>query len=278
MTKLTLARDHHVDERCHAGPLPEMDELGELWHGYVAGNAPDQRDRLVLYYEPLVRQVAGRVGNRLPAHIDLADLIQAGVFGLIDAIDRFEPGIGVRFEAYAAQRIRGVILDELRAQDWVPRIVRNRIRELAKARETVEAKLQRNATSAELAAELGVGPAEVRSILNQIHLISLEALDEWAAACGTSVPVADMLAEIESDPIAILESRETGELLSRGLARLPERDREILRLYYAEGMTLAQIGVQLGVTESRVSQLRSRAVVRLRSEYARLDGIAVPFN
>jgi RNA polymerase sigma factor for flagellar operon FliA len=277
MTKLTLERDHHVGERRqHPAPKPEADEPGELWHGYTPGGASGQRDRLVLHYEPLVRQVAGRVGHRLPAHIEHSDLIQAGVFGLIDAIDRFEPQLGIRFETYAAQRIRGAILDELRAQDWVPRIVRNRVRELAKARETVEAKLQRRATLAELAAELGVGPAEVRAILNQIHLISLEALDEWAAARGGGVTVADMLAEIESDPVAILESREAGELLSRSLARLPERDYQILRLYYVEGLTLALIGVQLGVTESRVSQLRSRAVVRLRNEYALLAGTAIP--
>lgn len=276
MTRPTLARDHHVGERCDPDHPADAGEPGELWHGYIAGSASDQRERLVLHYHPLVRQVAVRVGNRLPAHIEHADLIQAGVFGLIDAIDRFEPELGLRFEVYATQRIRGAILDELRAQDWVPRIVRNRARELAKARETVEAKLQRNATPAELAAELGVGPAEVRSILNQIHLISLEALDEWASVRGASTTVADMLAELGSDPIAILESRENGELLALGLARLPDRDREILRLYYVEGLTLAQIGVRLGVTESRVSQLRSRAVVRLRGEYARLTGMVLP--
>ena len=278
MIKLTLERDHHVGEQCPEDTSPEAEGPVGLWRGYVPGGAPDQRDRLVLHYEPLVRQVAGRVGHRLPAHIDHADLIQAGVFGLIDAIDRFEPELGVRFETYAVQRIRGAILDELRAQDWVPRIVRNRFRELAKARETVEAKLQRNATPAELAAELGVGPAEVRAILNQIHLISLEALNEWATVRGIRITEADTLAEIESDPVAILESRETGELLSRALARLSERDREILRFYYVESLTLAQIGRKLGVTESRVSQLRSRAVVRLRSEYARLADVTVPFG
>jgi RNA polymerase sigma factor for flagellar operon FliA len=274
MTKLTLERDRHVGERASA--TLEAFEPPELWDDYTRGGRPGQRDRLVLHYEPLVRQVAGRVGTRLPAHIELADLIQAGVFGLLDAIDRFESDLGIRFEAYAAQRIRGAILDELRAQDWVPRAVRNRVRELARARETVEAKLQRHATPAELATELGVGPAEVRGILGQIHLISLEALDEWVAARGVTVTVAEMLPESESDPGTILESRETGMLLSRSLARLPERDRHVLRLYYVEGLTLAQIGLRLGVTESRVSQLRSRAVLRLRNQFAELAGIAVP--
>jgi RNA polymerase sigma factor for flagellar operon FliA len=278
MTRLTLERDHHVGEQRHPEQAADAEDPGELWQDYTRGTAPDGRDRLVLHYEPLVRQVAGRVGNRLPAHIEHSDLIQAGVFGLMDAIDRFLPGLGIRFEIYATQRIRGAILDELRAQDWVPRMVRNRARELAKAREMVEAKLQRQATAAELAAELGVGSSEVRSILNQIHLISLEALEEWASARGATVPVAEMFAQLESDPGIILESRENGELLGRSLARLSDRDRCILRLYYSEGLTLAQIGVRLGVTESRVSQLRSRALVRLRAEYTRLAGVEVQLS
>jgi RNA polymerase sigma factor for flagellar operon FliA len=208
--------------------------------------------------------------------VELADLIQAGVFGLLDSIDRFDPGVGIRFEAYAVQRIRGAILDELRAQDWVPRTVRNRVREVASVRELVEARLGRHATPAELALELGIGPAEVKSILGQIQLISLDALDEWSAARGGRVTVAEMCASPDSDPGAILETRETGELLTLSVARLPERDRQILHMYYADGLTLAQIGVRLGVTESRVSQLRSRAIIRLRTQFAELAGDSVP--
>src|SRR5882672_7230199 len=166
MTKLTLERERLSGERRapHSWAESSPVEAGVLWGEYTRCGARHDRDRLVLHYEPLVRQVAGRVGTRLPAHVELADLIQAGVFGLIDAIERFEPALGIRFETYAAQRIRGAILDELRAQDWVPRIIRNRARELAKVRENVEARLQRSATPAELADELGVGPLEVRGI------------------------------------------------------------------------------------------------------------------
>jgi RNA polymerase sigma factor for flagellar operon FliA len=291
MTKLTLERDSRVGDGSQPASAPMMFSTSclpgsstkqmsdyELWECYTRGGAQDQRDRLVLHYEPLVRQVAGRVGTRLPAHVELADLIQAGVFGLIDAIDRFEPDLGVRFESYAAQRIRGAILDELRAQDWVPRVVRNRARELDKAREAVEARLQRRATAAELAAELGVGPAEVRGILNQIQVISMEALDEWAAMRGGTISVAETLAQDDSDPVAILEAKETSDLLQRCLARLPERDRHVLRLYYAENLTLAEIGRRLGVTESRVSQLRSRAVTRLRGHFAELAGSSIQLN
>jgi RNA polymerase sigma factor for flagellar operon FliA len=251
-------------------PIPV--EPGVLWGEYVRCGARDHRDRLVLHYEPLVRQVAGRVGTRLPPHVELADLIQAGVFGLIDAIERFEPSLGIRFESYAAQRIRGAILDELRAQDWVPRVIRNRARELAKARESVEARLQRSATPAELAGELGVGPAEVFGILSQIQVISLDALDEWAAATGSTVTLAETLAQDDSDPTTVLEARETSRLLALSFAQLPERDHQVLWSYYVENLTLAEIGRRLGVTESRVCQLRARAVARLRERFADLSG------
>ncbi|HEX4251715.1 MAG TPA: FliA/WhiG family RNA polymerase sigma factor [Pseudonocardia sp.] len=247
-----------------------------MWGEYERGGDRDHRDRLVLHYEPLVRQVAGRVGTRLPAHVEIADLIQAGVFGLMDAIERFEPSLGIRFETYAAQRIRGAILDELRAQDWVPRIIRNRARELAKVRESMEARLQRSATPAELADELGVGPTEIRGILSQIRMISMEALDEWAAARGSTVTLAETLAQEDSDPLTVLEARETSRLLALSFSRLPERDHRVLWFYYVENLTLAEIGRRLGVTESRVCQLRGRAVSRLRDKFAELAGDTAP--
>jgi RNA polymerase sigma factor for flagellar operon FliA len=280
MTKLTLERESAIGGR--RAPRTELEnpatEPGALWGEYERGGARDHRDRLVLHYEPLVRQVAGRVGTRLPAHVEIADLIQAGVFGLMDAIERFEPSLGIRFETYAAQRIRGAILDELRAQDWVPRIIRNRARELAKVRESMEARLQRSATPAELAGELGVGPTEVRGILSQIRMISMEALDEWAAARGSTVTLAETLAQEESDPVTVLEARETSRLLALSFSRLPERDHRVLWFYYVENLTLAEIGRRLGVTESRVCQLRGRAVSRLRDKFAELSGTAAPLG
>ena|SRR5882757_1193329 len=276
MTKLILERERSSGGRRvpYSEPESAQVEPGVLWGEYERCGARDHRDRLVLHYEPLVRQVAGRVGTRLPPHVELADLIQAGVFGLIDAIERFDPALGIRFESYAAQRIRGAILDELRAQDWVPRIIRNRARELAKAKESVEARLQRSATPAELADELGVGPVEVRGILSQIRMISIDALDEWAAARGGTVTLAETLAQEDSDPMIMLEARETGRLLALSFARLPERDHQVLWCYYVENLTLAEIGRRLGVTESRVCQLRGRAIGRLREKFAELAGSA----
>jgi RNA polymerase sigma factor FliA len=280
MTKLTLERESALGGR--RAPRTDLGnpatEPGALWGEYERGGARDHRDRLVLHYEPLVRQVAGRVGTRLPAHVEIADLIQAGVFGLIDAIERFEPSLGIRFETYAAQRIRGAILDELRAQDWVPRIIRNRARELAKVRESMEARLQRSATPAELAGELGVGPTEVRGILSQIRLISMEALDDWAASRGSTVTLAETLAQEDSDPVTVLEARETSRVLALSFSRLPERDHRVLWFYYVENLTLAEIGRRLGITESRVCQLRGRAVSRLRDKFAELSGTTAPLG
>src|ERR671914_372598 len=140
-----------------------------LWRRYGEHRLPTLRDRLVLHYAPLVKYVAGRVGTGLPAHVDMADLVQSGVFGLWEAIDRYEPERGLKFETYAMQRIRGAILDELRAQDWVPRAVRSRARDVERALERLESRLQRSASDAEVAAELGITVAELREFYAQLQ-------------------------------------------------------------------------------------------------------------
>jgi RNA polymerase sigma factor FliA len=276
MTELTLEPEPLQGERCVSSSVPEAGagEPGALWGEYLRRGARRHRDLLVLHYVSLVRRIATRLGTRLPAHVEVADLTQAGVFGLMDAIERFEPAQGVPFETYAAQRIRGAILDELRAQDWVPRVVRKRARDLDRAREAVEARLQRRATPGELADELGVGRADVSGILGRLQMISVDAWDEWATSRGATVTLAETLAEEDSDPVTVLEARETSRLLALSLARLSARDHSVLRLYYLENRTLAEIGALLGVTESRACQLRGRAVCRLREEFANLAGPA----
>jgi RNA polymerase sigma factor for flagellar operon FliA len=250
-----------------------------LWREYAratARGAGDRRvrDRLVVHYTPLVRQVASKLGARLPSHVELADLVQSGVFGLIEAIERFRPDHGVRFEVYAAQRIRGAILDELRSQDWVPRLVRDRARELAYGRERLEARLGRQATEAELAVELGVPLADVDTASSPLRMVSIDAVLQRAAESGVSVSVADAPAGDDTDPVARLEVSENRRTLHRSLANLEERDRQVLLLSYVENVTLARIGELLGVTESRVCKLRSRAINRLRGQFAELAGTA----
>ncbi len=238
-----------------------------LWQSYGLRRDPELRDRLVLHYAPLVKYVAGRVGTGLPAHVDIADLVQSGVFGLVAAIERFEPERGLKFETYAMQRIRGAILDDLRAQDWVPRSVRSRAREVERALERLETRLQRTATDAEVAGELGISVAELRDTYAQLQLTSVVALDELVAAGRGEASLAETLPDdTVPDPGAVLDGVENRRLLAQAVSQLVERDRVVVSLYYFENLTLAEIGGVLGVTESRVCQLHTRAVLRLRTK------------
>jgi RNA polymerase sigma factor FliA len=252
--------------------------IAEMWADYA--DAPHDRtvrDRLVLHYAPLVKYVAGRVGTGLPSHVDVADLVQCGIFGLVDAIERFEPDRGRKFEVYAMQRIRGAILDELRSQDWVPRSVRSRAREIERAIERLETREQRSCSDGELAGELGMETADLRSTYGQIAMTSVAALDELVSAGrsqasgpgGGAPSLADSLPDVAAeDPVTAMESRETRRQLAEAVQGLAERDRTIVGLYYFENLTLAEIGKVLGVTESRVCQLHTRAVLRLRARLA----------
>ncbi|GGM39739.1 hypothetical protein GCM10012275_08270 [Longimycelium tulufanense] len=240
-----------------------------LWRAYGRSGEHALRDRLVLHYAPLVKYVAGRVGTGLPSHVDVADLVQSGIFGLVDAIEKFEPERGLKFETYAMQRIRGAILDDLRAQDWVPRSVRSRARDVERALERLEARLQRTATDAELAAELGISVAELRELYAQLQLTSVVALDELIAAGRGSASLAETLPDDRAeDPVAALVDQDSRRQLADAIAQLSERDRIVVTLYYFENLTLAEIGRVLGVTESRVCQLHTRAVLRLRAKLA----------
>ncbi|SDG34570.1 RNA polymerase sigma factor for flagellar operon FliA [Lentzea fradiae] len=181
-----------------------------LWRSYGQSRDQSQRDRLVLHYAPLVKYVAGRVGTGLPAHVDVADLIQSGIFGLVDAIEKFEPERGLKFETYAMQRIRGAILDDLRSQDWVPRSVRSRARDVERALERLGAKLQRTPTDRELAAELKIGLAELRELYGQLQLTSVVALDELIAPNKGGSSLAESLPDdAAEDPVASLVDQDS---------------------------------------------------------------------
>ncbi len=247
-----------------SGP-PRSAPVDQLWAAYSADPTRTLRDRLVVHYAPLVRAVAHRVAAGLPSYLDHADLAQSGVFGLIDAVERFDPERCPRFESYAAQRIRGAILDELRAQDWVPRTVRGRVREVERAQERLESRLRRAATDRELAEELGVAPRDLRGLTQQVQVISIEALEESSG--GVSELMAD---ERAPDPMTVLQERELSRQLNVAVSQLGERDRRVVELYYLENRTLAEIGRLLGVTESRVCQLHSRLVGRLRGRLEEL--------
>jgi RNA polymerase sigma factor for flagellar operon FliA len=222
-----------------------------------------------LHYAPLVKYVAGRLSTGLPTHVDIGDLVQAGIFGLVDAIEKFDLERGLRFESYAIQRIRGAILDDLRAQDWVPRVVRTRAREVERALERLGARLNRTPTDGELATELDTSIEDLRELYGQLRLTSVVALEDlMSLGKDPGCLVGSFSDQGALDPAIALVDRDTRRQLADAIAQLAERDRTVVSLYYFESLTLAEIGKVLGVTESRVSQLHTRAVLRLRAKFA----------
>jgi RNA polymerase sigma factor FliA len=243
------------------------DELARLWDDYKSTGEPDARERLILHYAPLVKYVASRVATGLPASVEQADLVSYGMFGLIDGLEKFEPGRGNKFETYAIPRIKGAIIDELRAMDWVPRSVRFKAREIEKAYTDLETMLKRAPSEAELAERLGISRRELHDVVTQISFVSVLALDEMVSVGtdrGEQVSLLDTLADKGIDPGAGMESHETRGLLAAAINSLSEREKIVVTLYYFEGLTLAEIGEILGVTESRVCQIHTKAVGGLR--------------
>src|SRR5688500_5160232 len=251
--------------------------MEDLWRQYKASGEKSVRDRLILTYAPLVKYVAGRLGSGLPAHVDEGDLVSYGLLGLIAAIDRYDPGRDVKFETYAIARIRGSILDELRALDWVPRSVRSRAREIERAIAELERKLGRAPSDEEIASKLSISGTELEEALTNISRSSIAALDElWTVSGsgggGDQIALIDTIEdESEPDPQAALSQSEVKDAIADAIARLPEREKLVVTLYYYEDLTLREIGEVLGVTESRVSQLHTKAILRLK---ARLGGAA----
>jgi RNA polymerase sigma factor for flagellar operon FliA len=244
-------------------------ELRDLWRRYKDGGDEGARERLVVAYSPMVKFVAGRLGAGLPSHVEDADLISYGLVGLIGAIERFEPERGIKFETFAMTRIRGAIIDELRSLDWVPRSVRTRAREIETAQAKLEHELQRAPSEAELAAKLNMTEAELQAALLEIANSSVYALDElWTVSdsSGDQVSLLDTIAdEGAADPQEALATNEVKDRLTEAISSLPEREQLVVALYYYENLTLREIGEVLGVTESRVSQLHTKAVMRLKS-------------
>jgi RNA polymerase sigma factor for flagellar operon FliA len=250
------------------------DELGRHWAAFKGEASPSAREKLILHYAPLVKYVASRVATGLPASVEQADLVSYGMFGLMDALGKFEPGRGNKFETYAIPRIKGAIIDELRAMDWVPRSIRFKAREIDKANADLEAMLKRQPSEKELAERLGITLRELHDVVSQISFVSVLALDEMVsvgADRGEQVSLIDTLADKGIDPTQGVESQETRGLLAAAINDLSEREKIVVTLYYFEGLTLAEIGEILGVTESRVCQIHTKAVGVLRGQLTEVD-------
>jgi RNA polymerase sigma factor for flagellar operon FliA len=274
MSGRTPERDQATLEAEDVKPDPAAVDaaIAELWREFKETGSQQLRERLILHYSPLVKYVAGRVGVGLPPNIEQADLVSYGIFGLIDAINKFDIERAIKFETYAISRIKGAIIDELRAIDWIPRSVRYKAREVEKAYAALEARLHRTPNESEVADELGIPLEDLHAIFSQVSFVNVIALDELlnvGGERGDKLSLVDTLEDTKAeDPVAAFETEETKYLLARAINTLPEREKIVVTLYYYEGLTLAEIGQVLGVTESRICQMHTKAVLQLRGKLA----------
>ena len=244
--------------------------INDLWSEFKRTGVQTLRNQLIIYYSPFVKYVAGRVLSGLPRHFDEEDLVSYGIIGLIDAIERFEPDRNLRFETYAIPRIKGAIIDELRSIDWVPRSVRTKARAVEQAFTHLEATLHRTPDEAEVAAELEMTVAELHKALRKISTVGMMALDEVLRGGERSErsTLGETLPDRSHGPVDMFEAKESKEALVSAVDGMPERERTVLMMYYYDGLTLTEIGDVLGVTESRVCQIHTKALRQLRSKLA----------
>lgn len=264
-----VSRDHRAQS------FPDPESLAAAWADFRATANDDVRNRLIEHYLYLVRYNAERIGAKLPDEVDVDDLMSAGIFGLVDALDAFDLSRGVKFETYCAPRIRGAILDELRNMDWVPRLVRHRAHKLADATRTLEAELGRVPHDEEIARRLKMTKAQFQKLLQDANAVSLISLSRKYTDPESQRDVfeIDVLPDDRGcDPVVEAQKQDIRELVSRGLSRA---ERLIVVLYYYEQMTMKQIGQTLDLSESRVSQMHSAILVRLRAQLQARRGEAV---
>jgi RNA polymerase sigma factor for flagellar operon FliA len=241
----------------------------ELWIKYRKNRDPKIREDFIKQYAPLVKYVAGKVAVGMPHNVEFDDLVGYGVFGLLDAIDKFDPGKNVKFKTYAVTRIRGAIFDELRSIDWVPRSVRQKTREVEDAIGNLEAQLGRTATDQEIAKSLNMNEDEFLKTMMKISGTSILSLnDVWFSGDeNDKVSIGDSIESPSSlNPDVIVEKNEIRRVIVDSISELPDKEKKILVLYYYEDLTLKEIGQVLQVTESRVSQLHTKAILRLRAK------------
>mgnify|MGYP006285172529 FL=1 len=248
--------------------LAEKSEA-QLWREYRKTKDPAIRDHLIRQYAPLVKYVAGKVAVGMPQNVEFDDLVGYGVFGLFDAIEKFDPDKHVKFKTYAVTRIRGAIFDELRSLDWVPRSVRQKTRELEETVRRLEASLGRSATDQEIAKEMGVSTKEFEKLVMKISGTSILSLNDvwYTGEDNDKVSIADSIESPQNrNPDTIVEKEEIKRVIIEAINELPEKEKKVLVLYYYEDLTLKEIGKVLEVTESRVSQLHTKSIMRLRAK------------
>ncbi len=246
-------------------------ELADNWRRYKEQGDSDARANIINKYAYLVKITAGRVVSNLPASLDRDDLISAGAVGLIKAVDQFDAGRQVKFETYAIALIRGAILEMLREEDWVPRSVRERVKLLERTYQALDVKLRRPPTEAEVAETLGMGVDDLQKLLVDAGRTNLLSLDDVIVGSDGSekLHLQDVLQDVSASPSNDLELIEKKRMLTESIDRLPDREKLVIALYYYEGLTFKEIGKILTISESRVYQLHTQAVIRLRGHLKR---------
>lgn len=244
----------------------------KLWEEYRKSLAPELRERLIIEYAPLVKVVAGRLSMYLGYNVEYEDLVSYGVFGLIDAIDKFDLGKDVKFETYASLRIRGSILDQIRKMDWIPRTVRQKQKKIEEAIKMVESRTGRNASDEEIAGELGIKEEELNEWQSQLKVTNIISLNEFVEQGGE--PVMDARGNSQFvQPEDSVQEDELKLVLSESIDILTEKERKVILLYYYEELTLKEISNILEVSESRVSQLHTKALLKMRKKMGSYMGI-----
>lgn len=242
-----------------------MDDSGklELWKNYAKSGSPELREKLILEYAPLVKLVAGRLLMYLGYNVEYDDLVGYGIFGLIDAIDKFDPNKEVKFETYASLRIRGAILDQIRKMDWIPRTVRQRQKKITEAIKEIELRTGKEATDEEIAEQLGISSQEYDDWQSQMKVTGVVSLDEFVEA-GSDVSDSSSMTSRMDRPEEAVEREELKKMLADALASLTEKEQKVVLLYYYEELTLKEISNILEVSESRVSQLHTKALNKMK--------------
>lgn len=253
-----------------------MDEAGrkKLWEEYAKAKSPEIREKIILEYAPLVKVVAGRLSMYLGYNVEYEDLVSYGIFGLIDAIDKFDFLKDVKFETYASLRIRGAILDQIRKMDWIPRTIRQKQKKIDAVIRDIEAKYGRSATDEEVSAGLGITGEEYLDWQSQMKITNVVSLNEFLEQ-GSEVPneAAQSRSSQFDSPEEVLERDELKKMLIESLELLTEKERKVIVLYYYEDLTLKEISNILGVSESRISQLHTRALQKMRTKMGNYIGI-----
>jgi RNA polymerase sigma factor for flagellar operon FliA len=244
----------------------------ELWRQYARKKDPLIREKLIMEYSHLIKYIAGRLNIYFGSNVEYDDLVGFGVFGLIDAIDKFDLKKGVKFETYASLRIRGAIIDSIRELDWVPRSLRQKNKELERVYAEVENELGHSATDKDIADRMGVSVAEFHKVLNDVTVSSMLSLEDFLEQ-NYEVSVDSLNSSNDDKPESHLEKSEIKDILSGAIDKLPEKEKTVVSLYYYEELTLKEISSIMKVSESRISQLHSKAILRLRGKLHRHKAI-----